>query len=256
MRLIAMSAHTKLKASSEQLSLYQRSVNQLFHRLYALAPNWKTSCISPASKTQLIILIGSQKGLCGSFNAHLFTFFEQYHKKHPMALNRYLVVGRKAVDYMLAAHPDHIINTYQTLTIKTVFDITDQIIQHILLAPTPFSSVVIISNVLKRFFLQKPVASTLLPLVIHPDHNKNEQPADTIWQQSPTELLDIFLHQYLQTHIYNALFQSLLAEQAARFISMDSSTQSADSMLQETKLWYNKVRQANITKELTERAEL
>jgi F-type H+-transporting ATPase subunit gamma len=65
-------------------------------------------------------------------------------------------------------------------------------------------------------------------------------------------VLDILALQLCEITIQHILFESLLAEQAARFISMDSSTRNAETILEETILWYNKLRQAKITKELTE----
>ena len=72
------------------------------------------------------------------------------------------------------------------------------------------------------------------------------------WEQPTNEMLDLLVHQYLETALYEACFQSLLSEQAARFLSMDSSTRNAESLLESTKLQYNKVRQTKITKEVTE----
>lgn len=73
-----------------------------------------------------------------------------------------------------------------------------------------------------------------------------------MWEHTPHEVLDILALQALEVTIQHLLFESLLAEQAARFISMDSSTRNAEKILEETILWYNKLRQAKITRELTE----
>jgi F-type H+-transporting ATPase subunit gamma len=58
--------------------------------------------------------------------------------------------------------------------------------------------------------------------------------------------------QYLEAELQSLLYESLLAEHAARFISMDNATRNAEKLLEETKSDYNKLRQAKITKELTE----
>jgi len=72
------------------------------------------------------------------------------------------------------------------------------------------------------------------------------------WEQEPAEVLNSLVITYLEARIEQLLFQSLLAEHAARFVSMDSSTRNAKNLLDATKLQYNKLRQAKITKELTE----
>jgi F-type H+-transporting ATPase subunit gamma len=72
------------------------------------------------------------------------------------------------------------------------------------------------------------------------------------WEQNPSDILDDLALQYLTATMYRLLFQSLLAEQAARFISMDNATRNAKQLLEDTQLQYNKLRQAKITRELTE----
>ena len=71
---------------------------------------------------------------------------------------------------------------------------------------------------------------------------------DFIWEHEPTELLNHIANQYLEAQIQNLLFQSLYAEQAARFVSMDNATRNAENLLESTTLTYNKLRQAKITR--------
>lgn len=71
--------------------------------------------------------------------------------------------------------------------------------------------------------------------------------------EQPAEQLARDLAQlYVEAQLHQALFQSLLAEQAARFISMDNATRNAEGLLDLSKLQYNKLRQAKITREITE----
>jgi len=75
-----------------------------------------------------------------------------------------------------------------------------------------------------------------------------------MWYQEAHDLLDKIAPQYIASNINAVLLESILAEQAARFISMDTATRNAKNLLEETTLQYNKLRQAKITKELTELA--
>ena len=81
---------------------------------------------------------------------------------------------------------------------------------------------------------------------------EEQQPDDFIWEDSPLHILDALAHQQLNATLYALLVQSLLAEQAARFISMDNATRNAKYLKESMMLQYNKLRQAKITKELTE----
>ena len=106
---------------------------------------------------------------------------------------------------------------------------------------------------LKTFFVQKPQEAPLIPLTLKAEQElSNNQSIDYEWEQSPTSLLDELARQTILINLHYLLFESLLAEHAARFISMDNATRNAQALLEETKLQYNKLRQAKITKELTE----
>ena len=78
---------------------------------------------------------------------------------------------------------------------------------------------------------------------------------DYTWDLDPKALVEHLTRQYVVSAIRKALLESLLAEHAARFVSMDSATRNAEKILETTRLKYNKLRQAKITKELLELAD-
>jgi F-type H+-transporting ATPase subunit gamma len=103
---------------------------------------------------------------------------------------------------------------------------------------------------MQNFFIQRPHIATLVPFTQEKQLTTSSH--DYLWEQEPQHILDTLVQQYIETQLQSLLFQSLLAEHAARFISMDSSTRNAENLLEVNKLQYNKLRQAKITKELTE----
>lgn len=117
-----------------------------------------------------------------------------------------------------------------------------------------YASIIVISNGLKSFFLQKPQKTILLPIAHTTDVTTHEELGDFVWEQDISSLYDAALKQYIEVNLHFQLFQSLLAEHAARFISMDNATRNAKNLLEKARLDYNKLRQAKITKELTELA--
>src|ERR1700757_4483174 len=76
MRLISMSSRSRLKTKEDPLKEYNNTVKNLFVRLYQLHPEWKNPLISNDNEQSniLVILVGSQRGLCGNFNTILFHF--------------------------------------------------------------------------------------------------------------------------------------------------------------------------------------
>jgi F-type H+-transporting ATPase subunit gamma len=255
MRLIAMSSHAQLKHKEYALVNYVESIIQLLSKTYtSIASEHNPLEYLPHSKSskQLIILVGSQKGLCGNFNTALIHYFEQ--KKYDMRKSdlELIVVGRKVVDH-INQHPQAtLLATYDAFSLHNLFSVSQEIFKQIMGAGVRYHTISVISNSPVSFFSQQPTTTEIIPL----DHTNlpHITPPDEgyYWEQEPTEILTNIMSTYMQAYIQQLLFQSLLAEQAARFISMDGSTRNAKNLLDATRLHYNKLRQAKITKELTE----
>lgn len=260
MRLIAMSGHSRLKRKEELVKIYNNQVEELYGQIRAQIPESYDPLarhISPYAP-ELIILIGSQKGLCGNFNSNVFKQFEGY--RHPGPNPHIIAIGKRAVDFIKDKKQGTLIysvDKFSTTNIKDIVARTSEIINQ---PNNHYSRVTIISNVLKTFFAQRPVINQLLPLitaatVIHGDSEQQEKATlfeDYVWEQTPQSIIKDLAYLYLEAKLHAILFQSLLAEQAARFLSMDSSTRNAEGLLELSKIQYNKLRQAKITKEINE----
>lgn len=263
MRLISMSSHTQLKGRHEALKMYKSAVHELFKRVktVGIVPAQEAAAVEAHEDARpLILLVGSQKGLCGTFNASLFAFFEKSMAKEKTKKPFFIPIGKKAVDYF-ATHPHQgtIIASYDTLTVGTHLKLARQLTDMIMKQDVPYTSVTVFSNALRGFFMQKPMESILLPLQEEFAQKTKKGASETlqeeyIWEQSPQEIVAVLSQHYFEVSLQYLLFQSLLAEHAARFLSMDSATRNAESLLDKTKINYNKLRQAKITKELAELA--
>jgi F-type H+-transporting ATPase subunit gamma len=256
MRLISMSMHTRLKNREEPLKNYHAHLMELFKKIKSIQPLWHNSLFYPSyiqKNKKLIIIVGSQKGLCGNFNSGLFHFFERIVSDVELSDLHIIAIGKKADDYVKKkASIKNIIATYPNFTVNTLSSIVEDISSTILHATIPFYEVSIFSNNLKTFFIQKPQQSFLIPFATHQKHSETKPLEEFSWEHHPDEVLDALALQLFKATIEQLLFKSLLAEQAARFISMDSSTRNAKKIVEETILWYNKLRQDKITKELAE----
>ncbi len=256
MRIISMSAHSRLKTKQNPLSDYLNALGLLLAKVQQATPSWTNERLMPTTNNnnnRLIILIGSQKGLCGSFNSHLAKFCTRYISEHPSSHYQYIAVGKKAVDFIRENHSANLVNAFSTLTTSNFIAISQQLSDFIMAHYPAYTSVTIFSNTFKSFFVQKPTMTQLIPF----DQKKIvaliEPPAEGyLWDEQPHDILDKLAMHYIEAQLQHLLFQSLLSEQAARFISMDNSTRNANSLLESTKLEYNKLRQAKITTEITE----
>ena len=252
MRLISMSNHTRMRARQKPLQEYKSYCTNLFLKAKAAHPTYTNKLIEPFEKDSnpLLILVGSQKGLCGNFNSALYHVFARALNELSVEKASLVVVGKKAVDFITEQQIAKVITSFRHFTYPKIETIAQQITNIIVDAEIPFTSVTFVSNMSKTFFIQNPEITRVIPFDTTKEFPETE--LEFIWEQSSEKILDMLVHQYIFAQVSYLLFESILAEQAARFLSMDSSTRNAETALDATTLQYNKLRQAKITKELTE----
>jgi F-type H+-transporting ATPase subunit gamma len=255
MRIISMSAHSRLKTKQEPLSDYLNELKSLFAKVQLATPSWTNERLMPtgADNNPLIVIIGSQKGLCGGFNTQLSKLLQHYIAHNPSAHYHFTAIGKKPIDYLINNYPDKMISSFPILTARNFLSIAQELTDMIMTTTPAYTSVTIISNVFKNFFTQKATITHLVPFNATDISTQITAPTqEYIWDEAPHTILDALAVQYIEAQFQHLIFQSLLSEHAARFISMDSSTRNAHNLLSTTKLEYNKVRQAKITTEITE----
>ena len=278
MQLISMSTHTQLKKKQAQLTQYVQSIECTYKQILSRYLNTNYSQAEEKNPTTsiLLVVIGSQKGLCGNFNSMLLSHInaDPY-----LAANREkiacIAVGQKIINEIKTKTKLTPILTYNKLTYNTFSTITEDIIEHINNTVPVYTDILVWSNRPKTFFLQKPHAtfllssghttqttdtdSTALDPNSMPDASAYRQNPHETWgekdyitEQPPHEIINFLKKQLCEAQLEMLLFESLLAEQASRFVSMDSATRNAKNMLDDLTLQFNKIRQAKITKELSE----
>lgn len=273
MRLISMSMHIRLNHKIPLMQSYKSELINILNILQSIGPvvnledgsidtnqttnAFENNILNPplnSPERNLVIIIGSQKGLSGTFNSSLFRFFEKNESKKIFKNSTFVVVGKKAVDHYKKL--TEIEQSYNVFNFHNLDEITREIYNLIINAKPVFTNVICYSNYSKGFLTQLPQKTTLVPL--DKTVTLNDQTQDValtqeyIWQQNPKNVLNMLINEYLKLTLQTLLFESLLAEQAARFQSMDNATRNADSLLESMTRQYNKLRQTKITKEISE----
>ena len=259
-RLVSMSLYTKLDRQQAVLNNYTKHIRLLFSDLIRATPNWKNSLLFPEDLFDthpLYIIIASTKGLCGSFNSSLFRYIEHALFVEEHQTPHFITIGPKAHKFIKEKNWGNIIYSYNDFNSNNFLTIANDLIEKIANAPVRYSSVVFYHPEAKSFFVHKPKKFTLIPVTLEPvETNKcfkdDHEEMQFIWEQSKDLVLDQVALCFLQTSIAHALFISLLTEHAARFLAMDSSTTNAEKYIERLTLYYNKMRQALITKEVAE----
>jgi F-type H+-transporting ATPase subunit gamma len=205
-----------------------------------------------------IVIFGTDRGLCGSFNTALFrqvvkTLAEKKALGHEVEL---WMVGKKAPTFFKARkiaadwakqdiknteYMDNVLELGERLTAK----FTSGEVQEVYLAYSAFKSVMV----------QTPTLSKLLPLSVEAektDSASDEAQIDYKYEPNANVILNTLVPLYLQTIIHQAFLETEAGEHASRMTSMDNATRNASEIVDSLTIVYNRARQAAITTELIE----
>ncbi len=251
MRLVSRSLHTRMNHARKPLHEYVTSFN-LFLSVFKnntknAIPKWLVGRESVRKK--LYIIIGAQKGLCASYNADLFYWMNTNKKILRENDVHVVIVGKKIADYAKTLKITHLICLPECSAAKINSCVLS--LQKILERAHPhFDQATIVSNYSHTFFSHRMRIMPLIPLTVD-TASHNVSPMEIFDYESST-VIQQCAQRYVHALLYKSLYESLLGEYAARFIATDNATRNADKSLIRMKIQYNKIRQAKITKEISE----
>jgi F-type H+-transporting ATPase subunit gamma len=200
-----------------------------------------------------VILMTSDRGLCGSFNTNLLKMAEQFMaaKAKEGKEVSLIPVGRKARDYfrkkskIVHAHADVFRKFDMNLSIAIGEDAIPAFVAE------EYDELYLIYSEFRNVGIQKPKTVSLLPLPsIGGEDVDIDKRIDYIYEPSDEVLLDQLLPMYLRVLIYRALLETSAGENGARMVAMDNATTNCEEMVRSLSLKYNKARQQAITMEL------
>lgn len=256
MRLTAMSSHARLKSRKASAHNYLEATTKITDSLTSAADInqhpvlWPTAQPNQSTSKHLVIIVGAQKGLCANLNNNI-TYLAEQHITNVMEI---ITVGKRTLENAHQPNSLNIIKRHNNLTLPNIEQIATEIVDYIWSAKTPYAKVTVYYTQPKSFFVQAPLEQQLIPYAPTATTSKTNQSEPLYWHQNAQEIFDIVARNLLLSTLRSILLQSLIAEQAARFIAMDGATRNAASILDTMKLNYNKLRQAKITRELTDLA--
>jgi len=211
---------------------------------------------SQPKEKNCVILISSDRGLCGSYNINVSRYAIDLYKQK--SNSKLIAIGNCGVSVLKKNNimPDSILSGLsEKLSLESVKNISDMTLElykdgyEIYLVYTKFFSAVSF----------KPVKEKILPLGniinINKDDDKNilkNNRADVIFEPSESSVIDFFVPNYINCIIFEAILEAAVCEQNARMLSMNAATDNADEMISNLNLECNRVRQNQITQELLE----
>jgi F-type H+-transporting ATPase subunit gamma len=205
------------------------------------------------TRRALLVVVTSDRGLCGGFNANLSKAAERFIKERAGEFKELslMTIGRKGYEFLRNRHTvrKHHGNIFSTLSYQTAALIAAEIVEGYL--AEEYDEVYVIYNAFKSVMTQDITLEQLLPVTPKAGASE-EQATEYIYEPSKGALLDELLPKHIEVQIFKSLLESLASEHGARMTAMDSASKNATEMIGKLTLIYNRARQAAITTELME----
>ncbi len=213
------------------------------------------------AKNILLVVISSDRGLCGAFNANINKFTESYIKENKDKTEKidFLFVGRKAHDYFIKRDikpVDFITKLDKDISYELASKVANRVMQDFL--EGQYDEVRMIYNEFKSAISQQVVCETILPIDLGLSSFNTEAEAqanfsvDMIFEPAPEKIIEQLLAKHFDLQVYRCMSESVAGEHGARMSAMENATNNANEMINKLTLTYNKLRQEKITTELTE----
>jgi len=198
----------------------------------------------------LLVLITSDKGLCGGFNANLIRTAQRFLEEQKDKVLELDLLGRKGRDFFrkrkVKIRSEHV-GLFQSLRFSLAQTIAQSLMESFVNGEV--DQIYLLYNEFKSVIQQRVVVERLLPI----ERLSPTEPAlDYLYEPAPGGIFAELLPKHVEVQVWRALLESIAAEHGARMAAMDAATNNAGEMIDRLTLYMNKVRQAAITKEIIE----
>ncbi|MFZ2285804.1 MAG: ATP synthase F1 subunit gamma [Bacteroidales bacterium] len=262
MKMVAAAKLRKAQDAIVRLRPYASKLNEIQAGLNAALRDTETENIySPRRSVNgraLIVVVTSNKGLCGAFNANVIRdvrrlMTEKYGEQMRKGNLWFMPVGKKGNDVLkklkcniLEDHSD----LYTGLSFERVSGVADRLTD--LYLTREFDTIEIVYNQFRNAAVQKLTEEMYLPVSVEASSGGATVSADYIYEPDQVSIVGELIPKTLRIKLYKALLDSFAAEHGARMTAMHQATDNATDLIRELTLQYNKARQASITNQLLE----
>lgn len=254
-----MVAASKLRGAQSKMERFRPYASKFNHAMGNLSSGMDSGQFPlmearPEVKAVEIVIVTSDRGLCGSFNANIISSAEKLIKQHKAAGKTVSLVciGKKAISKMkktglVRKQYADIMGSFQMFNARAIAqDVAENFLNgsadQVQMVYGEFISVAV----------QRPKTVALLP--IQPADSDSEKviatTGDYLYEPSPDQIMEVLQPLYLNVMVYSSMLEVSAGENAARMTSMDNATKACKDMIHSLTLVYNKARQSSITAEL------
>lgn len=261
-RAMNMVASAKLRSAQEKMESFKPYAEKFKNALQRIGGNMTSGSFPLMEKRETvnsaeIVVVTSDRGLCGSFNAHIISMAEKLMLRYESEGKKvsFVCIGKKGAQYFRKTgkvrerYPDIMSSRFQMDNARTI---AQDIGQNFTEGKS--DEVKVVYGQFVTMIRQEPVTVDLLP--IKPEEPEKQETEEKgikgayIYEPDPEEIMKVLLPLYLNVMVYNAMVQVGASEHAARMTAMDNATNACKDMIDHLTNIYNKARQAAITGEL------
>lgn len=255
MKMVAAAKLRKAQSRMLEMRPYAEKMNSTLNSLASAAEIESHPLLTQrARRTLEIVVMTSDRGLCGAFNSNILKAAAQFmQEKREAGFNVSVsVLGKKALDYF-KRRDEAVRKSWVGLSGGISYSSSQEIAQDIIdsyLNETA-DEFLLLYNEFKTVMTQEVRLSRLLPYTAPEEPEEKTEPSSVyIYEPSQKEIYNQLLPKNIEVQIFRAILESQASEEAARMTAMENATQNADEMIGSLTLQYNKARQATITAEL------
>jgi F-type H+-transporting ATPase subunit gamma len=254
MKMVAAAKLRRAQEAAVEARPYAEKMLVLFQNLVARVSREAHPLLGLRDEKKIdIILLTSDRGLCGGYNANLIRAAEAFIRREGAGKEVQLVlVGRKGADYYRrrrATIADRYVNFLARHADDLAGEIAEKAIGRFIRGET--DAVYLIYSRFRSALSQVPTVEKILPVAL-PENEKPEQTTEYLIEPNVEALLAGLLPRVVRVAVYRALLEAAASEHGARMTAMDSATTNASKMMGSLTLQMNRARQASITRELME----
>jgi F-type H+-transporting ATPase subunit gamma len=204
-----------------------------------------------------VILVGADKGLCGALNSNVCRLAADFDPQSTV----YITAGRKAAQFIARTGRQLIADFTYTDTPRISEARAISAFARDLFLKREVDQVQVIATRFVNTLTQQALCLDYLPVGevrtikipgVRSEEELSSDTTESLFEPSPEFVLSYLISHYLDIYIYQVLLNAKASEQSARMVSMKNATDSAENLIKDLTLEYNKLRQGNITKELLE----
>lgn len=251
-----MVSAAKLKKAQDSITATLPYSNKLSDLIKSISASVDSNDSNPLFekrevKKSLLVVITSNKGLCGGFNSNIIKEAINASFKNESSKPDFITIGKKGNDILrkkfnvISSHNE----IYDDLNYSNVKVIAENIMQKF--ADEEYDEVILIYNHFKNAATQIITKEQFLPISDENDENESVS-GDYIFEPNKIKILDELIPKSLSIQLFKAISDSIAGEHGARMTAMHKATDNASELKDQLKLTYNKARQTAITNEILE----